>query len=45
MAMRESHVSDQPEQAIGRAHALLVAGFALRAPVLLLGAAYMLVLR
>lgn len=43
--MRETPVREQPEQAISRAHALVVAGFALLAPVLLLGAAYMLVLR
>ena len=33
------------EQAITRSHALVVAGMALMAPVLLLGAAYVLVLR
>jgi hypothetical protein len=45
MAMRETSPSEPQEQAISRTHALLVAGFALLAPVLLLGAAYMLVLR
>jgi len=45
MAMRETSMSERPEQAVSRAHALLVAGFALLAPVLLLGAAYVLVLR
>jgi hypothetical protein len=44
MATRDTHRRED-DRALSRAHALVVAGVALLAPVVLLGAAYMLVLR